>query len=683
MKNHHVVVASTLAGLYAANLWVTNLVSDWAGVDTIWTANAFVVAAILLLPRRWSGACLAAGFTIQCAVILGFGHPAYAAVGYSLLNVVEALAIVMLARRFNAVRLTTPDRFARLIFYALAPTLVGATVLLGIGARLIEGEVALSMLANRLAAKFLGMAILLPALLFLGQRRFRAALPAPAWQVVTGFLSVVALTGLAFTPFGALALLALFPAVTVLGLRAGPQAVTWSVALACLTLIVAGFLWGQAPLLSNAGELPERVALYQAFFGLVFATGILSSLTATHQQRLKDLIQARAVSHQRARRRAEAASVAKTDFLATMSHEIRTPLNAVIGFSQLLERSDDLPEHLRGHVSLVRRSGDALLTVVNDILDFSKVEAGRIELDPKAVDLRTVCGDALAIVAEAAEAKGLSLALETQGPVAGGHVCDDHRLCQVLLNYLNNAVKFTDAGQITLSLAVTPERDADRVRIAVSDTGVGIAPEAQAGLFERFSQVDSSVSRTHGGTGLGLAICKGLIEAMGGRVGVTSAPGAGSIFWLELRLPRAEAVPIATPQGGPGRALAARVLLVDDHPMNRELGQLMLGLVGCEVDLACDGREAIEAARSGGYDAILMDVHMPGVDGLAATRAIRALDGPAARVPIIAMSADVLPEQVARMREAGMVDSVGKPVNIESLQACLARWVGEDIEAAA
>ncbi len=679
----HVIVGAVLGVLYAGNLWLTNVLSNWAGVDTIWTANAFVIAAMLLLPRRWSGACLAAGFLIQCGVILGFGHPAYAAVGYSLLNVVEAIAVVGLARRFNAVRLTTPDRFARLILYALAPTLVAATALLGVGAWLIEGHVSPAMLGNRLAAKFLGMGILLPALLFLGQRRFRAALPAPPWQVVAGFVAVVGLTGLAFTPFGALSLLALFPAVTVLGLRAGPQAVTWSVAVACLTILVAGVLWGQAPLLSEAGGLPQRVALFQAFFGLVFATGILSSLTATHQQRLKELIQRRAVSHQRARRRAEAASVAKTDFLATMSHEIRTPLNSIIGFSQLLERSEDLPAHLRGQVNLVRRSGDALLTVVNDILDFSKVEAGRIELDPKPVDLRAVCGDALAIVAEAAEAKGLTLSMQVEPGPEGAHVCDDHRLCQVLLNYLNNAVKFTDAGQVTLKLAVTPDGDADRVRIAVTDTGPGITPEAQSTLFQRFSQVDSSVSRTHGGTGLGLAICKGLVETMGGKVGVASAAGAGSTFWLELRLPRAERAPDAAPAAGEGGALAARVLLVDDHPMNRELGQLMLGLLGCEVDLACDGREAIEAARSGGYDAILMDVHMPVVDGLAATRAIRAMDGPAGRVPIIAMSADVLPEQVARMREAGMVDSLGKPIDIGGLQTCLSRWVSTDVEAAA
>ncbi|MDP2226040.1 MAG: ATP-binding protein, partial [Moraxellaceae bacterium] len=278
---------------------------------------------------------------------------------------------------------------------------------------------------------------------------------------------------------------------------------------------------------------------------------------------------------------------------------------------------------------------------------------------------------------------GLSLTMEVEGDLAGGHVCDDHRLCQVLLNYLNNAVKFTDVGQVTLTLAVTAEDDRDRVRISVTDTGVGISKAAAASLFERFSQVDSSVSRTHGGTGLGLAICKGLIEAMGGQVGVESAPGAGSTFWLELRLERASVSAQSAQEEGRGEALAAHILLVDDHPMNRELGVLMLQILGCTADVACDGREAIEAAKTLDYDAILMDLHMPGVDGLAATRAIRALDGARGKVPIIAMSADVLPEQIARMREVGMVDSVDKPVKIENLHACLSRWTAPDAGEAA
>ena len=671
-----------LYGGYVANLWLTNMLRESTGIGTIWTANAFVIAALLLLPARWAPVLLATGFVLQSAVILGFGHPLYGAVGYSLVNVIEAVAVVYLARRLNAVRLTTPGRFAALIFLALAPVLVGAALLLGLGAWVIEGEFPAAMLANRLGAKFLGMSMVLPALLLLSQGRRTRLVSERSWEITLGYVAVGVLVALIITPAAPIALLAMFPVVTILGLRTGPQAVTVSMAVACVVLLTIGFLWGRTPVLAETRTLSQQVTLFQVYLGLVFGTGIVTALMAIHQQRLRDLILHRSVSHQRARARAEAASVAKTDFLATMSHEIRTPLNSIIGFAQVLELDKEMRPDSRRQIDLIRRSGIALLTVVNDILDFSKVEAGRIELDPKPVDLAVVCRDALAIVAEAAESKGLGLTMEVVGDLSGGHVCDDHRLCQVLLNYLNNAVKFTDAGQITLTLALADEGDRDRVRISVTDTGVGISKAAAATLFQRFSQVDSSVSRTHGGSGLGLAICKGLIEAMGGQVGVDSAPGAGSTFWLELTLERARVSSPSVEEEDRGEALSAHILLVDDHPMNRELGVLMLQILGCTVDVACDGREAIEAAKTGRYDAILMDLHMPVVDGLAATRAIRALDGPMSRAPIIAMSADVLPEQIARMREAGMVDSVGKPVKIENLQACLSRWTGPAAAAA-
>jgi len=665
-----------------ANLWLTNVLRETTGLGTIWTANAFVIAALLLLPARWAPVLLAMGFVLQGAVILAFGHPLYAAVGYSLVNVIEAVAVVYLARRLNAVRLTTPGRFAALIFLALAPVLVFAALLLGLGAWVIEGAFPAAMLANRLGAKFLGMSMVLPAILLLSQGRRTRLVSERSWEITMGYVAVAVLVALIITPAAPIALLAMFPVVTILGLRTGPQAVTVSMAVACVVLLTVGFLWGRTPVLAETRTLSQQVTLFQVYLGLVFGTGIVTALMAIHQQRLRDLIMHRSVSHQRARARAEAASVAKTDFLATMSHEIRTPLNSIIGFAQILEMDTEMRPDSRRQIDLIRRSGNALLTVVNDILDFSKVEAGRIELDPKPVDLTVVCRDALAIVAEAAESKGLGLTMEVEGDVYGGHVCDDHRLCQVLLNYLNNAVKFTDAGQINLKLALADEGDRDRVRISVADTGVGITKEAAAALFQRFSQVDSSVSRTHGGSGLGLAICKGLIEAMGGQVGVDSAPGAGSTFWLELTLERARVSAPSVEEDERAEALSAHVLLVDDHPMNRELGVLMLQILGCTVDVACDGREAIEAAKTGRYDAILMDLHMPVVDGLAATRALRAMDGPMSRAPIIAMSADVLPEQIARMREAGMVDSVGKPVKIEHLHACHSRWAGPAAAAA-
>jgi len=673
-RHSQALVAALLCLGYTLNLWLTNVLREHAGgVDTIWTANAFVIGAVLLMPRRWTAACLAAGFAIQTAVVLAFSHTWFDALGFSLLNSVEAVVVTTLARRLNAVRLTTPGRFARLIFLALLPMLLVGTGLLGLVVMAMKGEFPFAMVGARLAAKFLGMSLVLPAILLLGHRGAGVATARPAWEPVAGATLVAVISALIFTPLGGLALLAMFPAVTLLGLRLGPRALTLAMALICVVMLTLAVTVGPPGFLAGYGDISRKVNAAQVYLAMVFATGIITALMATHQQRLRALLANRASADRRARDRAYAASVAKTDFLATMSHEIRTPLNSIIGFAQVLERTD-LPEAARDQVGVIRRSGDALLTVVNDILDFSKVEAGRLELDPKPVDLAQVCRDALAIVTGAAERKGLAVGMTVTGDLAAAYVCDDHRLCQVLLNFLNNAVKFTDAGRITLELAIAPAGPADRIRIAVTDTGVGIPAQVQSVLFDRFRQVDSSISRTYGGTGLGLAIAKGLTEAMGGRVGVTSAPGAGSQFWMEVTLPRADQAAAAVPADAGEGPLAAHILLVDDHPVNRDLGVAVLGLLGCTVDIACDGHEAVEAARVGRYDAILMDVHMPGMDGLAATRAIRAFDGPAAATPVIAMSADVLPEQIARMRAAGMVDSVEKPINIENLYACLARW---------
>jgi signal transduction histidine kinase/ActR/RegA family two-component response regulator len=676
-----VLVAAVLCLGYVLNLWLTNVLREQAGgVDTIWTANAFVIGAVLLLPRRWTPACLAAGFAIQSAIVFAFSYSAFEALAFSLLNTVEAVVVVTLARRLNAVRLTTPGRFARLIFIALLPMLVVGTLALSLVVMAMSGEFPLAMALSRLAAKFLGMSLMLPAILLLGQRVAPANARTGSWEPFAAVILMVGVGGLISTQFAGLALLGMFPIIAVVGLRLGPRAVTLAMVLIA-TIVLSTVVLGAPALIASNQTLGGRINMIQLYLAMVFATGLITGLMATHQQRLRAILTNRARSDRRARDRAQAASVSKTDFLATMSHEIRTPLNSIIGFAQVLERTD-LPETARQQVGVIRRSGDALLTVVNDILDFSKVEAGRISLDPKPTHLATVCRDALAIVAESAERKGLALDMVVTGPADGAHVCDDHRLCQVLLNFLNNAVKFTDRGGVTLKLDIQAEGPSDRVRIAVVDTGVGIAPDAQPTLFDRFQQVDSSISRTHGGTGLGLAICKGLIEAMGGRVGVSSAPGEGSEFWMDVSLPRAQAQVLSEAEQ-PGDALpAAQILLVDDHPMNRDLGVAVLAMLGCAVDVACDGLEAVDAARLKRYDAILMDVHMPGLDGLAATRAIRALDGPVSRTPIIAMSADVLPEQVARMQAAGMVDSVEKPISLEALHACLSRWIGRDSDGA-
>ena len=299
-------------------------------------------------------------------------------------------------------------------------------------------------------------------------------------------------------------------------------------------------------------------------------------------------------------------------------------------------------------------------------------------LSPRVAKLASIAHDTAAIVAESARRKGLTLDVVVDAPVGAAYLTDDHRLRQVLLNLLNNAIKFTEAGSIRLHVGVAPGEEADLVHFSVSDTGLGIAAEALPLLFQRFSQADSSISRSYGGTGLGLAICKGLVELMGGQVGVESTLGTGSTFWFEVCLPHAAPIPEVRQQDRNSGGIGAHILLVDDHPVNRELGVTVLALLGCTADVACNGLEAISMAKAGHYDAILMDVHMPEMDGLAATRAIRLLPGSQAKTPIIAMSADVMPDQIAKMRDSGMVDSVGKPISIEALGAVLAHWAGKD-----
>ena len=682
-RSREVATATILCFCYFANLWITNVLRVQAGgIDTLWTANAFVIGAILLLPSRWTTACLVAGFGLQTAVVYMFDPSLFDAFGFSLLNSVEAVVVVALARKVRAERLTTPSRFAGLIFLALLPMLLIGTFLLGLVVFALHkgaGGFPLTMVTNRLVAKFLGMSLVLPAILLLGRSSKAARLPAGAWESAGGYLLMAALAAAVFSPISTAALVVMFPAITLVGLRLGPRAVTLAMLLISSVMLSLGVHHPPAVLTANHETMNRQITLTQFYLAMVFATGLISALMATHQHRLRRLFASRSAGYMRSRDRAKAASIAKTEFLATMSHEIRTPLNSIIGFAQVLERREDLSADSRHQVGLIERSGKALLTVVNDILDFSKVEAGRVDLDLRPVDLRDACRDALAIVAETAERKGLTLSMAVDGDFAAVHLCDEHRLRQVLLNFLNNAVKFTDAGGIVLNLSIRPQGEVDKVRIAVVDTGMGIPAEAAARLFERFSQVDSSTSRTHGGTGLGLAISKGLVELMGGDIGVDSTLGQGSTFWLEVPLLRARAGLAADDADtSADEGLGAHILLVDDHPMNRELGVTVLTLLGCTVDVASGGREAIEAARICRYDAILMDVHMPDIDGLAAARAIRALSGPANATPIIAMSADVLPEQIARTREAGMVDSVGKPINIEVLHACLERWVGRN-----
>ena len=397
--------------------------------------------------------------------------------------------------------------------------------------------------------------------------------------------------------------------------------------------------------------------------------GVLQTFTdITHLKRAEEAAEL-------ARTRAEEANRAKSDFLATMSHEIRTPLNAIKGFSDLLGDDLTLIAGQRRYVDHVRTASDALLVVVDDILDFAKVEAGRIELEREPLSVHALVDDTVAMVEAQAAMKGLRLAVEIAPDVPGWVIGDVNRLRQVLLNLVNNAVKFTPAGSVTVAVTAAGGSTAtSSIRVEVRDTGIGIAADKQHRLFTRFSQTDSGIARRFGGTGLGLAIAKGLIEAMGGSVGVTSAEGTGSTFWFSLALPRSDAVTVREIVPAADRCTdlpRARLLLVEDVAINREIAKAILEREGYTVDLATNGLEAFRAVQEAAYDLVLMDVEMPELDGVATTRAIRALAHPARAVPIVAMTANVLPDSIARFKAAGMNGHVGKPFDRAHLFAVI------------
>jgi PAS domain S-box-containing protein len=373
--------------------------------------------------------------------------------------------------------------------------------------------------------------------------------------------------------------------------------------------------------------------------------------------------------------RSEAAAAAKTDFLANMTHELRTPLTAIHGFAGVLRQSKALSDQDARHAGLIHDASQTLLGVVGDVLDFSKLEAGAFELDPEPFDPVAAARSAVAMVAAQAQAKGLTLTAridETTPALVG----DASRLRQVLLNFLSNAIKFTREGELDLALSHTDEAGQCRLRLEVRDSGIGIEDDQIGSLFNRFTQADASVSRQFGGTGLGLAISKQIIEAMGGRIGATSQVGQGSTFWFEVDLALAgEWTQSTEPEAAAALDRPIRCLVVEDNAVNRELITILLSPFPIEIDTACDGAEAVEAVGRGSYDVILMDMQMPVMDGLTATRRIRGLaDREAAATPIIAMTANVLPEQVARCREAGMDDHLGKPINLPHLLAALDYW---------
>jgi signal transduction histidine kinase/ActR/RegA family two-component response regulator len=376
---------------------------------------------------------------------------------------------------------------------------------------------------------------------------------------------------------------------------------------------------------------------------------------------------------ERAVAQAEAANVAKSEFLANMSHEIRTPLHGVLGMAQVMARDALSPEQ-GARLGVIRRSGDALLGLLNDLLDLSKIEAGKLDLNPAPFDLESVVIGACGPFEGLAQEKGVRLEVAVAPDARGGWLGDGPRLQQVLANLVSNAVKFTDEGQVSVTLEAV---DGD-LRARVSDTGIGIPQDRLSVLFQKFSQVESSTSRRFAGTGLGLSISRQLVQMMGGDLTVTSRFGGGSTFTVTAPLTRAS-VPAAEPAAafGLGRRSPGdrrpRVLAAEDNLTNQLILQALLEPLDLELVMAANGEEAVAAFAARPFDLVLMDIQMPEVDGLAATRRIRAaeLAQGAERTPIVALSANVMTHQIADYLAAGMDDVVPKPVEAERLFAAV------------
>jgi PAS domain S-box-containing protein len=371
-----------------------------------------------------------------------------------------------------------------------------------------------------------------------------------------------------------------------------------------------------------------------------------------------------------ARRLAEEANRAKSEFLANMSHEIRTPMNGVIGLSTLLL---DHPLGADSHhmVSLIKETAGSLLAIINDILDLSKIESDQLQLEAIPVDLRDMATAAAKMLATQAAEKRLRLAVSVSADVPEWVIGDPTRLRQVIINLLSNAIKFTPAGHAELSIR---RDDGDRIVIEVSDTGIGIDSDRLHRLFQPFSQIDPSTTRRFGGTGLGLAICKRLAEAMpDGAITVESVPGEGSRFQFSARLPIG--CPPTIPTAARYRShQPAAILVAEDIELNRLIVQSMLEGAGHAVTLVANGIEAVEAVGRHHFDLVLMDVHMPGMDGLAATRAIRTDGGQNRDIPIIALTASAMTEEIDLCRAAGMDDHLAKPIDRDLMLRTVAVW---------
>jgi len=659
---------------------------DASGSAAFYPANGVIAAGLLVLPPR-----IGLGYALAC---LGF-NLAQNAMGqidlphsllYAVLNQALAFAVAALIRTWCGAA-TDLSRVRRLFTFAAIVTVAG-TLEAAVGqtvTMLIEGNHSFFLHAwlQWSGEDSLGLLIAIPAVL-MPMKGARAVYASQAKTVERWLLLALTagLSLLAFSQAHSILFVLLYPLLMLIAFRCGPRwvfASVLTVALISISLTARGL----GPIALLAGQTPYRAQfMIQLFVVSVFVSAVPATSALGERNRDAERLKRIHAVARAARAAAEAANSAKSQFLANMSHEIRTPLNGVLGMAQAMEQ-DPLTDLQRERLEVIRRSGDMLLAILNDILDLSKIEAGKLELEQAPFDLGELALGAHATFTAIANTKGLSFDLVVEPSAAGTYLGDSTRVRQVLYNLLSNALKFTEAGEVRVTLS----GQARGFSMRIEDTGIGIPPDRLTHLFQKFEQADASTTRRFGGTGLGLSICRELAQLMGGDITVTSQVGKGSVFLATLPLDRATGaeavVSAATASGAADADLGERelkVLAAEDNPVNQMVLKTLLHQAGVHPRLVSDGKAALEAWEAGDWDLILMDMQMPIMDGLDATRAIRAREAVTgrARTPIVALTANVMSHQVAAYVEAGMDGFIGKPIEVGELFAAMEAALGDD-----
>jgi signal transduction histidine kinase/DNA-binding NarL/FixJ family response regulator len=498
------------------------------------------------------------------------------------------------------------------------------------------------------------------AMLALGWRAHRQPLPI-MWSVHIGGVLFVIITATVTLGYALGGEPSDFYLYVLIQLVAGAvvHSRKWLIAI----MILGDLGWGITSISIEGVNWVRSVGYLSGFSALAFGLNYVRGRTLL---RLEEL-----------RLAAERASQSKTEFLANMSHEIRTPMNGVLGLSALL-LDTKLDEKQEKMITAIRESADALIRVVDEILDFARLQAGKVELEHTSFDMGALIDGVTALMQPRAAAKGLQLESEMKGFTSRRFIGDAGRIRQVLLNLVNNAVKFTDSGFVLIRAEAVGNSDETRVRLSIRDTGVGIPEESLHRIFTRYHQSDTGSARSSGGNGLGLAITTQLVELMGGELSVKSTLNEGTSFWIEIDLEPGPEDTLRVPDSdGTGDLLireGARVLIAEDNPTSRMVTEALLKKLSCEVDVAIDGREALRKTAANDYNIVFMDCYMPLMDGFQATQRIRR-SAKNQELPIIALTASVTEEDRARCLEAGMNDTIGKPVRTSMLAKALERWV--------